>query len=130
MDKPPTRLPLYVGLLLIACGWAAIYLGWRQAGEQELETGQIPFLLSGGFGGWGLLLMGVGGVIVDVIQRLAWTQHRELVRVHGALSGLQAMLEEWRTKSEEAAAEVREREEKAAAKRAKRSPARKSTRSR
>lgn len=102
MDKPPTRLPLYVGLLLIACGWAAIYLGWRQAGEQELDTGQIPFLLSGGFGGLGLLLMGVGGVLVDAVQRASWMHRHTLEQVRSLLERVATSNEGLLERAEEA----------------------------
>lgn len=89
MDRP-SRMPLYLGVLLAACGWAAIGLGWYQAGQQDLETGQLPFVISGGFGGWGLLLMGGVGVLMDTIRQASW---REQVRHEALLSALAAIPE-------------------------------------
>lgn len=86
----PSRTPLYLGVLLAACGWAAIGLGWYQAGQHDLETGQLPFVISGGFGGWGLLLMGAVGVLMDTIRQASW---RAQVRHEALLSALAAIPE-------------------------------------
>ena len=65
----PSRLPLYVGIALLALGWAVVGIGWYQAGQQDLETGQLPYVISGGFGGFGLILMGVIGILADVVRQ-------------------------------------------------------------
>lgn len=67
MSKRPTRLFAVVGVLFIAAGFAAIVLAWRSSGEQKLEIGQLPYLLSGGFGGLGLIVVGSAGLIVDAV---------------------------------------------------------------
>lgn len=93
MDKPPSRLPLIIGLVLVAAGWAAIALGWWRSTQFELETGQLPFILSGGFGGAGLLLLGAAGVLVDVVQRTQWHARRALADIRDALAGLRSSLD-------------------------------------
>jgi hypothetical protein len=65
----PSRLPLYVGIALLALGWTVVGIGWYQAGQQDLETGQLPYVISGGFGGFGLILMGVIGILADVVRQ-------------------------------------------------------------
>lgn len=93
VEKAPSRIPLAVGLVLIACGWAAIYLAWNQAGEQRIEVGQLPYLISGGFGGLGLLLLGGLGIVVDQVQQSSWRARRALAEVKEALAELGEGLE-------------------------------------
>lgn len=85
MDRPPSRLPLYLGGLLIACGWAAIGLGWWQTGRQDLETGQLPYVISGGFGGFGLLLMGAIAVLIDFVRQAEWQLRRSAEDLHAKM---------------------------------------------
>jgi hypothetical protein len=79
---------LYVGIVLIALGWAAIFLGWQRAARLDLETGQLPYVLSGGFGGFGLLVLGAAGVVIDVMQRTQWQARRTLEELRGAIETL------------------------------------------
>lgn len=58
--------------MLIAAGWSAIGLGWWNASRIDVETGQLPYLVSGGFGGLGLLVLGAAGILVDVVQVSLW----------------------------------------------------------
>jgi hypothetical protein len=93
VDRPPSRLLLWLGLALVAAGWVVLYLGWRQAGEQELETGQLPFLLSGGFGAAGLLILGAVAIVVDAVQRAGWEARRASERTSEGIERLVRVLE-------------------------------------
>ncbi len=86
--KRPSRLPLYLGMALAVAGWAALFLGWYQAGRQDLETGQIPYVVSGGFGGWALLAMGALGVLLDFVRQAEWRAHRHLRDIQRSLDQL------------------------------------------
>lgn len=92
MDRP-SRFPLYLGVVVIAAGWVVLFLGWYQAGRQDLETGQIPYVLSGGFGGWGLLVMGGVGVLVDLVRQAEWRANQRLDELRGVLEEIAGAVE-------------------------------------
>jgi cytochrome oxidase assembly protein ShyY1 len=81
----PSRSPLYVGIALVASGWIVLGLGWWQAGLQDLETGQLPYVISGGFGGFGLLLMGAIAILIDFVRMAEWQLRRSAEHLHARM---------------------------------------------
>jgi hypothetical protein len=86
--EAPSRLPLVLGIVLLVAGWAVIMLGWYQSGRQDLETGQIPYVISGGFGGFGLILMGLIGILVDVVRQAETKLRRSADELHRRMEEL------------------------------------------
>lgn len=79
--------------MVIVAGWVVLFLGWYQAGRQDLETGQIPYVLSGGFGGWGLLVMGGMAVLIDLFRQAEWRAHQRLDELRTALDDIAGAVE-------------------------------------
>lgn len=65
------KIWLVLGLVLIASGFGAIFAAWLQVSNQSLETGQIPYLVSGGLGGLGLIIIGAVVILVDTVLKSA-----------------------------------------------------------
>ena len=103
--EPPSRLPLYLGIVLLVGGWVVLLLGWYQAGQQDLETGQIPYVISGGFGGFGLILMGIISILVDVVRQAESKLRRSADELHRRMEELAETftLEQARTRPAEGA---------------------------
>lgn len=60
----PARLAMYLGVLLIALGALALYLGYNGTATNALPQAQTPYLISGGL--TGLALVALGGVTLAV----------------------------------------------------------------
>ena len=58
------------GILAVA-GFYAIVLGWQGAAQRSSPALQLPYLVSGGFGGLALLVFAAVLLHVDVSRRLA-----------------------------------------------------------
>jgi hypothetical protein len=59
-----TRMTRLVGLVFCVGGFVAIGLGWAGAASKDCVECQMPFLLSGGAAGLGLLVFGVGMMLM------------------------------------------------------------------
>jgi hypothetical protein len=73
MTRFRTRAGLagWAGGLLAVAGFYAIVLGWRGAAGKASAAIQLPYLVSGGFGGLALLVFAAVLMHLDVSRRLA-----------------------------------------------------------
>lgn len=60
----------YAGAGLIAAGLLAVLLGWYGLGGEKVVERQIPYLISGGFGGGALIAVGAFLLFVNEIRVL------------------------------------------------------------
>ena len=71
------RYARILALIFCIAGGAAIALGWNGAAQQASVDQQLPYLLSGGFGGIALILFGVVLLLIAQIR----TERRKLMDV-------------------------------------------------
>ena len=73
-DRPPrliqfTRL---LGLLFVAGGFAVIGVGWNEIAQMTCVDCQLPYVLSAGGAGLGLVVLGVGLLLVAQLRAERW----------------------------------------------------------
>jgi hypothetical protein len=73
----PVRAARVLALVLTVLGFAVILLGLSGMNRSSTLDQQLPYLLSGGFGGLGLIVFGVGMLLLAQIR----TERRKLMNV-------------------------------------------------
>ena len=84
----PDRVLAFVGALLIAGGVVSIGLAWYGAAHTPFLFEQIPYLISGGLLGIGLLAAGGTLYVGSWVVRMALDQRRHAERLEELLVGL------------------------------------------
>jgi hypothetical protein len=67
--KWASNSPVSAGLALVVAGFIALFLAWNSAAGIDYVEGQIPYLISGGLVGLGLI--GAGLTVVNIQARRA-----------------------------------------------------------
>jgi hypothetical protein len=87
------RFARLLGLSFIVAGFVAIAFAWSGAAKVACPDCQLPYLLSGGAGGVGLIVVGVASLIIAQIRvaQLGWQDqvgqiNQAVVRVAGLAS--------------------------------------------
>lgn len=86
-------------LLFIAAGFVAIAKAWDGAAGIDFAQGQIPYLLSGGAAGLGLIIVGVALMMFEMGRR-------DRLHLDRKLDDLIKVIEEMRSTTEQAIADV------------------------
>jgi hypothetical protein len=79
---------VWIGLFVAAAGFGLIAFTWSKVALQ------VPYLLSGGFVGLGLVMLGLLVVNLAVKRKEAFDRHRQLEEVREALVRLREAIEE------------------------------------
>jgi hypothetical protein len=76
------QLTRFLGLLFALAGFAAIGVGWNGMASVTCVDCQLPYLLSGGAAGLGLVMVGVGLLVVAQVraERIRLVRHVDAVR--------------------------------------------------
>lgn len=60
---------IWIAVGLATLGFLLIFLGWNGAAEKDFVEGQIPFVISGGIAGLGLVAAGLTLALVEARRR-------------------------------------------------------------
>ena len=76
------QLTRFLGLLFALAGFGAIGVGWNGMASVTCVDCQLPYLLSGGAAGLGLVMVGVGLLVVAQVraERIRLVRHIDAVR--------------------------------------------------
>lgn len=77
----------YLATTMMAGGFLLIVLGWNGAASLDYVQGQIPFLISGGLAGTGLIVGGVALTIIQEVRRATGVVSGRLERIVELLEG-------------------------------------------
>jgi hypothetical protein len=69
MRRWATNSPVAAGVALVVAGFIALFLAWNNAANRDFVEGQLPYLISGGMVGLGLI--GAGLTVVNIQSRRA-----------------------------------------------------------
>jgi hypothetical protein len=85
---------VWIGLFVAAAGFGLIAFTWSKVAALVNVALQVPYLLSGGFVGLGLVMLGLLVVNLAVKRKEAFDRHRQLEEVREALVRLREAIEE------------------------------------
>ncbi len=60
---------VYIAIGLMALGFFVIFLGWNGAAEKDYVEGQLPYVISGGLAGLGLIGAGLALAVTEARRR-------------------------------------------------------------
>ena len=86
MERKRSKFGHQLGVLCCLAGFVLLWVGWNGAASYDSSIRQFPYLISGGLGGLGLIIIGVGLWTVQ-------TQRAERARLESNLAGLERVLE-------------------------------------
>jgi len=88
---------IWAGVAVAAAGFILIAIAWGDVAGESLVYRQLPYLVSAGLSGIGLVLVGLTIINVGTRQRDAIDRDRQIGQVAAILEELRAILdEEWR----------------------------------
>ena len=75
-----------LGILYVVAGFVLIFLGWNGAASHNRDFEQIPYIISGGLGGLGLVVLGSALIIAHSLRT-------DRVELRGSIDDLRAAIE-------------------------------------
>lgn len=84
----PARLASLLAAVMVIGGFGLIVLAWNGAAGYDTIQQQLPFALSGGLGGLGLVIAGAGVLLVQALRETGARQRRDLREAQAELAAL------------------------------------------
>ena len=91
--RPLSPVPTYLGIAVAAIGFVLVVFAWAQSAGETNVALQIPYLISGGMVGLGLVMVGVTVVNVAAKRRDAQLRQQQTELLAAALRELGAALD-------------------------------------
>ena len=91
--RPLSPVPTYLGIAVAAIGFVAVLFAWGQSAGETNVALQIPYLISGGMVGLGLIMVGVTIVNVAAKRRDALLREQQTELLASALRELSTALD-------------------------------------
>lgn len=79
-----------IGLALAIVGFVVVLIGWNNAANLDYASGQLPYLLSAGGAGLGLIIMGAALLLAESNRRDRVVLERQLGELNAAITRLAA----------------------------------------
>jgi hypothetical protein len=77
-----SRLPTYVGRILIVVGFIMIVIAWDGAASLDFIQGQFPYLLSGAMPGLALIIVGAGLEYVQTVRQTTAERAKQMAELN------------------------------------------------
>lgn len=84
---PTSPALVYTGIALVVAGFGVLAFTWSKVAGTLLVALQLPYLISGGFTGIGLVVVGVLVIYIGAKRRDAWQRERRLEELTELLEG-------------------------------------------
>ncbi len=91
--RPLSPVPTYLGIAVAAIGFVLVMFAWGQSAGETNVALQIPYLISGGLVGLGLIMVGVTVVNVAAKRRDALLREQQTELLASALRELSTALD-------------------------------------
>ena len=94
-NAPRVSMPalIWIGVVIAAAGFVLIAIAWGQMAAETQVYLQLPYLVSAGLTGLGLIMVGVTVVNVAARQRDAHERERQMDRLASILEQVEASLD-------------------------------------
>lgn len=90
--RPVSPTLTYIGIVVAAAGFVVLLVTWGKVGALTAVPLQMPYLLSGGLGGIGLVMTGLTLISVNAKRQDASARERQLGQLREVLAEIKALL--------------------------------------